>query len=103
MTKEFCDYTGPAETLIFDVLKYTWSVAVASPPSSITTNKVCPGLLTPQKKTKAHVVFSTLVSYVLLEYLSMFTSLCTVHDALLSFSYVVNNWSLISNRVTEVQ
>ncbi|XP_057771991.1 uncharacterized protein LOC130991673 [Salvia miltiorrhiza] len=29
----------PAETLIFDVLKYTWSVAVASLPSSITTNK----------------------------------------------------------------
>ncbi|KAL1548492.1 acyl-CoA-binding domain-containing protein 6-like isoform X3 [Salvia divinorum] len=29
----------PAETLIFDVLKYTWSDAVASLPSSITTNK----------------------------------------------------------------
>ncbi|KAH6769761.1 Galactose oxidase/kelch repeat superfamily protein [Perilla frutescens var. hirtella] len=29
----------PVETLIFDVLKYEWSVAVASPPSSITTNK----------------------------------------------------------------
>ncbi|KAL1543110.1 acyl-CoA-binding domain-containing protein 6-like [Salvia divinorum] len=29
----------PAETLVFDVLKYTWSVAVASLPSSITTNK----------------------------------------------------------------
>lgn len=29
----------PAETLIFDVLKYEWTVAVASPPSSITTNK----------------------------------------------------------------
>ncbi|PIN07508.1 putative protein, contains kelch repeat [Handroanthus impetiginosus] len=29
----------PAETLIFDVLKFEWSIAVASPPSSITTNK----------------------------------------------------------------
>ncbi|KAG8370004.1 hypothetical protein BUALT_Bualt14G0072500 [Buddleja alternifolia] len=29
----------PSETLIFDVLKLEWSVAVASPPSSITTNK----------------------------------------------------------------
>lgn len=29
----------PAETLIFDVLKLEWSVAVASPPSSITTSK----------------------------------------------------------------
>ncbi|KAL2506688.1 Galactose oxidase/kelch repeat superfamily protein [Abeliophyllum distichum] len=28
-----------AETLIFDVLKLEWSVAVASPPSSVTTNK----------------------------------------------------------------
>ncbi|CAA2967950.1 acyl- -binding domain-containing 4 [Olea europaea subsp. europaea] len=28
-----------AETLVFDVLKLEWSVAVASPPSSITTNK----------------------------------------------------------------
>ncbi|KAK6117318.1 hypothetical protein DH2020_048909 [Rehmannia glutinosa] len=30
---------SPAETLIFDVLKFEWSIAVASPPSSITTNK----------------------------------------------------------------
>ncbi|CAA0841703.1 Galactose oxidase/kelch repeat superfamily protein [Striga hermonthica] len=29
----------PAETLIFDVLKFEWSIAVASPPSSITTSK----------------------------------------------------------------
>ncbi|KAL0388750.1 UNVERIFIED_CONTAM: Dynein regulatory complex subunit [Sesamum radiatum] len=29
----------PAETLIFDVLKFEWSIAVSSPPSSITTNK----------------------------------------------------------------
>ncbi|KAL8524968.1 hypothetical protein ACS0TY_014557 [Phlomoides rotata] len=29
----------PAETLIFDVLKCEWSIAVASPSSSITTNK----------------------------------------------------------------
>ncbi|PSR92637.1 Acyl-CoA-binding domain-containing protein [Actinidia chinensis var. chinensis] len=28
-----------SETLVFDVLKYEWSVAVASPPSSVTTNK----------------------------------------------------------------
>lgn len=28
-----------AETMIFDVLKHEWSVAVSSPPSSITTNK----------------------------------------------------------------
>ncbi|KAF8401529.1 hypothetical protein HHK36_012469 [Tetracentron sinense] len=28
-----------AETLVFDVLKFEWSVAVSSPPSSITTNK----------------------------------------------------------------
>lgn len=31
---------GHAETLIFDVLKVEWSLAVASLPSSITTNKV---------------------------------------------------------------
>ncbi|KAL0414693.1 UNVERIFIED_CONTAM: Dynein regulatory complex subunit [Sesamum radiatum] len=30
----------PAETLIFDVLKFEWSIAVSSPPSSITTNKM---------------------------------------------------------------
>ncbi|KAL6517168.1 hypothetical protein OROHE_017874 [Orobanche hederae] len=29
----------PAETLIFDVLKFEWSLAVVSPPSSITTSK----------------------------------------------------------------
>ncbi|GMP76677.1 hypothetical protein CsSME_00033254 [Camellia sinensis var. sinensis] len=40
------------EMLIFDVLKQEWSVSVASPPSSITTNKVqfvdfaaCPSLI----------------------------------------------------------
>ncbi|CAA3029094.1 acyl- -binding domain-containing 4 [Olea europaea subsp. europaea] len=32
-------FGGHAETLIFDVLKLEWSVAVASPPSSMTTNK----------------------------------------------------------------
>lgn len=31
---------GHVETLVFDVLKVEWSVAVASLPSSITTNKV---------------------------------------------------------------
>lgn len=31
---------GHADTLIFDVLKLEWSVAVISPPSSVTTNKV---------------------------------------------------------------
>ncbi|KAF9596135.1 hypothetical protein IFM89_007188 [Coptis chinensis] len=30
---------GHVETLVFDVLKVEWSVVVASPPSSITTNK----------------------------------------------------------------
>ncbi|PHT44995.1 hypothetical protein CQW23_14153 [Capsicum baccatum] len=33
------ELNGHAETLIFDVLKLEWSVAVASPASSITTNK----------------------------------------------------------------
>lgn len=32
---------GRGETLVFDILKVEWSVAVASLPSSITTNKVC--------------------------------------------------------------
>ena len=33
-------FLGHAETVILDILKLEWSVAVASPPSSITTNKV---------------------------------------------------------------
>ncbi|KAK4372563.1 hypothetical protein RND71_007947 [Anisodus tanguticus] len=36
------ELNGHAETLIFDVLKLEWFVAVASPSSSITTNKVEP-------------------------------------------------------------
>lgn len=31
---------GHTDTLIFDILKLEWSVAVTSPPSSVTTNKV---------------------------------------------------------------
>ena len=33
-------FTGHTETFIYDVLKSEWSVAIASLPSSITTNKV---------------------------------------------------------------
>lgn len=33
-------FSGHGETLIYDILKSEWSVAIASPPSSITTNKV---------------------------------------------------------------
>ncbi|XP_052189359.1 acyl-CoA-binding domain-containing protein 4 [Diospyros lotus] len=39
-----------AETLIFDVLKHEWSVAVASPPSSVTTNKGFSLVLVPHKE-----------------------------------------------------
>ncbi|KAK6117311.1 hypothetical protein DH2020_048945 [Rehmannia glutinosa] len=39
VVEHFVEQNGPAETLIFDVLKFEWSIAVASPPSSITTNK----------------------------------------------------------------
>jgi len=33
-------FPGHGETLIFDIVKNEWSVAITSPPSSITTNKV---------------------------------------------------------------
>lgn len=36
----FLCFPGHVETLIFDVVKHEWSVAVASPPSSVTTSKV---------------------------------------------------------------
>ncbi|GER55930.1 galactose oxidase/kelch repeat superfamily protein [Striga asiatica] len=39
VVEHFVELSGPAETLIFDVLKFEWSIAVASPPSSITTSK----------------------------------------------------------------
>ncbi|XP_042517779.1 acyl-CoA-binding domain-containing protein 6 isoform X2 [Macadamia integrifolia] len=44
-----------AETLIYDVLKVEWSVAVASPPSCITTNKGF-SLMLLQKKEKIFLV-----------------------------------------------
>jgi hypothetical protein len=34
-------FSGHGETLIFDIVKNEWSVTITSPPSSITTNKVC--------------------------------------------------------------
>ncbi|KAK4405600.1 Monothiol glutaredoxin-S4 [Sesamum angolense] len=47
----------PAETLIFDVLKFEWSIAVSSPPSSITTNKGFSLVLVQQKERDFLVAF----------------------------------------------
>lgn len=38
-------FPGHGETLIYDIVKNEWSVAIASPPSSITANKVCPSFM----------------------------------------------------------
>ncbi|XP_051130459.1 acyl-CoA-binding domain-containing protein 6 [Andrographis paniculata] len=46
----------PAETLIFDILKYEWSVAVSSPPSSITTYKGFSLALVQQHKERDFLV-----------------------------------------------
>lgn len=46
-----------AETLIFDVLKLEWSVAVASPPHSITTNKGFSLVLVQNKETDYLIAF----------------------------------------------
>ncbi|XP_043708517.1 acyl-CoA-binding domain-containing protein 6 isoform X2 [Telopea speciosissima] len=46
-----------AETLVYDVLKVEWSVAVASPPSCITTNKGFSLMLVQQKEKNFLVAF----------------------------------------------
>ncbi|KAL8047708.1 hypothetical protein ABFX02_07G017700 [Erythranthe guttata] len=47
----------PAETLIFDVIKFEWSIAVASHPSSITTNKGFSLVLVQHKERDILVAF----------------------------------------------
>lgn len=58
----FLPIPGHGETVIFDIVKNEWSVAITSPPSSISTNKVWLSFIC------CHILaslFSTFISFII--------------------------------------